>query len=623
VINNINKEAFVFINNSIEPTQPIKAHYLKIDLKGTDLNKKGIGTKVFVHTKGSVQTQEQNPVRGYFSSVDQQLFFGLGNVTKVDSVVVIWPDNKKQSITGIAADTLLTVNYTNALAIHNYTISSTAKLFVDVSGRDGLGYRHIENEFNDFAFQPLLPHKYSQLGPFITTGDVNNDGETDFFIGGGFSYSGKIFTQHKGASFSSINIADSVKINEDMDCVFFDADKDGDQDLLVSIADIQYEPNSQFYTPHLYLNDSKGNFTISPKAIPASVKVIGAAVCATDYDMDGDVDLFIGGRVANRYPETPQSYILENNNGSFTDVTEKICPELKKAGMVTAAVWTDINNDKKPDLIIAGEWMPIRFFINQQSKFIETTAQTGLTAMEGMWRSLVATDIDNDGDQDLVAGNLGLNCEYAVSTDSPMQVFAGDIDGNGTIDPVPFYYIKGKDGNRYSYPSISRGMFASQVPSIKKRFLLNSEYAAAGFDEVFKGKTKKDFLELSCTETRSCYFENTGNGKFIKHVLPVEAQFAPINSIIADDLDNDGYTDLIVAGNEYQMDVMTGRFDASFGLFLRGTKGKGFLSEPSNKSGLLLRGDVKDMAIIKKTSGEKILLAAVNNDSLRVFRINK
>jgi hypothetical protein len=267
--------------------------------------------------------------------------------------------------------------------------------------------------------------------------------------------------------------------------------------------------------------------------------------------------------------------------------------------------------------------MPIRLFKNEHGILHEVTNETGLTNMHGMWRSLIAKDIDNDGDIDLVAGNLGLNCDYRVDAKEPMELFAADIDGNGRIDPVLFYYIKDNDGVRHSYPASSRGQLAMQVPGVKKRFLLNDDYARAGFEDIFPGKTKADVLSFYCDETRSCWLENIGNGKFVKHVLPVEAQFAPINAIICEDIDNDGYKDLLLAGNDYQTDVVTGRYDASYGCFLRGSNKGEFMSVPPDKSGFILKGDVKDMALIRLGKGERIILAAVNDDSLRTFRINK
>jgi len=335
------------------------------------------------------------------------------------------------------------------------------------------------------------------------------------------------------------------------------------------------------------------------------------------------MDLFIGGRVSKKYPVPPRSFMLQNNKGIFTDVTTKVCPALQNPGMITSSVWTDFDDDKEPDLIITGEWMPLRFFKNNHGVLHEVTDATGLTQMNGMWRSLVAADVDNDGDIDLVAGNLGLNCDYHVSPAEPMQLFAADVDGNGSIDPVFFYYIKDKDGKRRLYPGISRSQFSEQVPVIKKQFLLYKDYAHASFDDIFKGRAKENLLQLHCDETRSCWFENLKGGKFLKHPLPIQAQFAPVNAIICDDLDSDGFKDLLLAGNEYQADVMTGRYDASYGCFLRGSRRKIFQSISPVESGFILRGDVKDMALIRSSKGGKIILAAVNNDSLRVFQINK
>lgn len=622
VVNNIDKEAFVFINNTIQKNKPVDNHFLRVQLVGDSLNGRGFGSKVFIYNNGHEQMQEENPVRGYFSSVDQQLLFGLGKNNRIDSLVVYWPDGKMQQLQNIQADTLLTLFWKNAVLPKPAPQQNTRTLFSDISSSSGLLYHHYENVFNDFSVQRLLPHKYSQLGPFITSGDINNDGLMDFFIGGAFNFSGKIFTQQKDHSFTSKNLTDSIKMEEDMGCILFDADQDGDLDLLVTGGDIQYEDSSVFYKPRLYLNDGKGNFSLSPNAIPNSVKTIAGPVTAADFDGDGDLDLFIGGRVSKEYPLPARSFILQNNHGVFTDVTAKVCPALLKPGMITAAVWTDFDNDKQMDLVVTGEWMALRFFKNNHGVLKEVTDSTGLTNMHGMWRSLIATDIDNDGDIDFVAGNLGLNCDYRVSPTEPMQLFATDIDENGKIDPLLFYYIKGKDGKKHSYPAFSRNQLADQVPLIKKKFIHYEDYARAEFDDLIQGNAKSAMLSLYCDETRSCWFENMGNGKFVKHPLPVEAQFSPVNAIICDDLDNDGFKDLLLAGNDYQTDVITGRYDASYGCFLRGSSKKTFVSVPPVKSGFILRGDIKNLALIPMGNGEKIILAAANNDSLRAFRVN-
>jgi hypothetical protein len=621
VVNNINKPAFVFINTTNQKDKPPATHFLSLQLKGDSLNRQGFGSKIYLYNNGNVQMQEQNPVRGYFSSVDQQLIFGLEKFDHADSLIVIWPDGKKQSLKNVKADTSLVLSCKNAGL--NTRVSGTAPsfLFLDITGLSGLLYKHQDNPFNDYTLQRLLPQKYSQLGPFITTGDINNDGKTDFFIGRAFNFSGKIFTQEAGQIFTSKNITDSIKLEEDLDCILFDADKDGDSDLLVTSGDMQFEENSIYYKPRLYINNGKGNFTLRPEAIPDSVRTIAGCVCAGDYDGDGYADLFIGGRVSTKYPLSPKSFLLHNNHGIFTDVTAKICPALQRPGMVTSAVWMDFDNDRQTDLVIAGEWMPLQFFKNDHGHLIDATTTTGLTNINGMWRRLISTDMDNDGDIDLVAGNLGLNCEYRPNPLEPMQLFATDLDGNGSVDPFFFYYIKGGDGIKHSFPAISRSRFADQVPAIKKQFLLNENYSHATYQDIFKGKVPEKILQLHCDETRTCYFENTGNGKFIKHALPVEAQFSPVNAIICDDLDNDGFKDLLLAGNEYQTEVMTGRYDASYGCFLRGSSNRSFLSVRPAISGFILNGDVKDMSLIKLSNGEKILIAAVNNDFMKVFRI--
>ena len=622
VVNNINKSAFIFLNNTNQKNRPPASHYISIQLKGDSLNKQGFGAKIFAFNKGVVQVQEQYPVRGYCSSVDQKIIFGLGKNENIDSLVVIWPGNEKQVLKNVIADTTLILSLKNAGMTPTEITVKQGFLFSNISSSSNILYRHQENTYNDFAVQRLLPQKYSQLGPFLTTGDINNDGHTDFFIGGGSNYSGKIFMQEASGTFVSKNLIDSIKFQEDMDCILFDADKDGDLDLLVTCGDVQFGENSIYYKPKLYMNDGKGGFNLQPKAIPDSVRTIAGCVSAGDYDQDGDLDLFIGGRVSHKYPLSPRSFILQNNHGYFSDVTVSSCPALQIPGMITSSAWVDFDNDKQTDLIIAGEWMPIRFFKNDRGRLNEVTESTGLTQMDGMWRSLLAADIDNDGDTDIVAGNLGLNCLYRVSSVAPMQLFAADIDGNGSVDPVLFYYIKGMDGKKHLFPAISRSQFSEQVPSIKKRFLYYKDYSNATFDQIFNDKAKKSILQLHCYETRSCFFENTGNGKFIKHPLNMEAQFAPVNSIICEDVDNDGFKDLLLAGNEYQAEVMNGRYDASYGCFLRGSGNKSFTAVPPAASGFIINGDVKDMAIIRMQNGKKIILAAVNNDSLQVFSVN-
>ncbi|HEY5368449.1 MAG TPA: VCBS repeat-containing protein [Hanamia sp.] len=619
VVNNINGPAFILINNENQPGKPKVNHSLSFILHGDSLNKKGFGAKVFVYANGTKQVQEEYPVRGYLSSVDTKLLFGTGKNTMADSVVIIWPNDKKQILQNLKVDSTYTLFQKNATVDWRPSVPNiNQQVFHDVTDSVNALYKHIEVPFNDYEEQPLLPQKYSQLGPFISTGDINNDGTTDFYIGAGFNSLPKIFTQGKDGNFTGKDFTIGSRFEEDEGSVFFDADGDGDLDLLVTYGDMRFSDTSQYYQPRLYLNDGKGNFTLSPNAIPASVRTIAGCVAVADYDGDGQMDVFIGGRVSKQYPLSPRSFLLKNNKGVFTDVTNEVCPALSKAGMITAAQWVDLDNNKHPELIIAGEYMPIRFFKNDGSKFTETTAGTGIGNILGLWRSLIATDVDGDGDIDFIAGNIGLNNTYNASAKYPMKLYAEDIDNNGKIDPVMFYYIKDEDGERKLYPSINRDELSAQVPALKNKFSSNRDFAKATVDDIFTDS--KNLQILTCNETRSCWFENKGNGKFVMHVLPMEAQFAPVNAIVCTDMDGDGTKDILLAGNEYQNKVTAGRYDASYGCFLKGINNKDFKFISPAVSGFKIDGDVKDMKMIINAKKEKLILVALNNDSLKVFK---
>ncbi|MDH7461025.1 VCBS repeat-containing protein [Chitinophagaceae bacterium 26-R-25] len=621
ITNNINEEPFIFINNTIQKDSSITKHYLSVSLKGDSLNHRGFGAKVVVYTASGEQVQEEQPVRGYLSSVDVDLLFGLGKSTNVDSLLVIWPNDKYEVVKNIKADQKIVLQQSNASAVYNYKQPPANNLFKDVTIQDNIAFQHKDVPIYDFATQRLLPQKYSQLGPFISTGDVNNDGVTDFFIGNGFNAYGDVCLQQKNGTFTSTTLGTGVKMEEDEASVLFDVDGDGDLDLLVTNGDMRYEDTSAYYKPRLYINNGKGNFTLKADAIPDNVRTIAGCVTSGDFDGDGNIDVFIGGRVSKRYPVSPRSYLLKNNKGRFTDVTEKVCPALKNIGMVTAAAWVNFDNNKLPDLVITGEWMAVKFFKNTGSSFTDVTNKTGLTEMDGMWRSLAVADIDGDGDMDIVVGNYGLNNKYHVTAQYPMKVFAKDIDGNGSMDPILFYSIKDVDGQRKLFPAINRDQFAEQVPSIKKQFLYHENYSTATFDDIFKGNKKDNLQQLTCNEMASCWLENKGNGTFTKHVLPVEAQFSPVNAIICTDFDNDGITDILVAGNEYQTEVMTGMYDASYGLFLKGSKDKTFKPVSPVKSGFIVDGDVKSMALINNSKNEKTVLVGINNEKMKAFKV--
>ncbi|MDQ6844741.1 MAG: VCBS repeat-containing protein, partial [Bacteroidota bacterium] len=537
VMNNMNQEAFIWRNDLRKTIKDSAHNFLSIQLMGDGQNKSGVGTKATLYTNGKTQFLEQFPVRGYLSSMDNRLHFGVGNAREIDSLKIVWPDDRMQVIKKIKANQVVIIRQADADGWESYKKSDPPGLFTDVAKEFNLKFKHQEISFFDYGVQRMLPQKYSQLGPPLISGDVNGDGRIDFFIGGGSYQSGSIFIQNNKGTFTSHDLVAKNKTGEDAGAVFFDADGDKDLDLLITEGSTEFGNSSTMNVPRLYKNDGKGNFTLDPTAFPADVTTISQAVTVADYDGDGDMDIFIGGRVfANQYPLSPRSYILQNNNGKFTDVTKNVCPALEKPGMITGAVWTDFDKDKKIDLVICGEWMPVRFFKNKGNKLQEVTENTGLKNMNGLWRSIQAVDLDKDGDMDFIVGNMGLNNKFHPTPQQPYWLYAKDIDGNGSMDLIPAYYIKNSDGNYDLFPGIDRTELADQVLAIKKKYLLNKDFGNISMKELLNVIGEKEMLELKCETMASVWLENTGSGHFIAHQLPLAAQFAPVNTILATDV---------------------------------------------------------------------------------------
>jgi enediyne biosynthesis protein E4 len=636
VTNNVNGPAFVLHN------QTKGGHYLTLRLEGDSMNKEGIGAVVTAYNGGMKQLVEQNPVRGYLSTVDDRLHFGFGSAARLDSLRVVWPGGRTQVLVHPQVDTILTLKYRDAVVGGRDPAAGVAQdaaaaagvaqdaaaaagmsiLFTDVTMRMKTDYTHKETFFFDYKYQPMLLQKFSQEGPFICAGDMNGDGLEDFYIGGAFEQPGKVFLQRRDGTFAGKDLVSGPKHEEDMQSVLFDANGDGFPDLLVVGGSSEFDDHSSFYIPRLYLNDGKGNFHKDSLAFSPFIRTPAKCVALGDMDGDGDQDLFIGGRVSlGSYPNPPQSYLLRNDHGRFVDVTASVCPALQYVGMVNAAVWADVDGDGKPDLIVAADWMPIRIFKNNGRTLTEITDQTGLGDLPGFWRSLTVADVNGDGHPDLICGNLGLNNPFHIDSARPAELVFKDFDGNGIADPVLCYYIRGNDGKYQLQVGVSRDNWVVQMPSIKKRFDDNAKFAKASMGEIFTPEMMAGALVLHCKEVRSGWFENDGHGKFSFHPFPLVAQEAPVNAIVYTDVNGDGNADLILGGNEYEASVMTGRYDASYGLLLEGDGKGGWVGVPPVESGLILDGDVRDLKVVM-VAGQRVLLAAVNDSKMRAFKIN-
>ncbi|MDO6519553.1 VCBS repeat-containing protein [Zobellia uliginosa] len=610
VINNINEKASILKNN-IDRTE--NKHYLKLRLKGSDKNQDGIGAKISLFTKGASQYYEHFLTRGYASSIDHNIHFGLAKFPAIDSLKITWPDRKIQILRHIKSDTLLVLDYKNAKTSTDTATPQSPQLFADIAEEMGIAVEHKENNYIDFNKQPLLPHMHSRLGPKLAVGDINGDNLEDFYMGGSKGHSGLFFLQEQDGSFTQRPLGSEIA-NEDTGALFFDADSDGDLDLYVVSGGSEFPKNDSLYQDRLYTNDGLGNFELSPDALP-QITTSGGPVATGDYDADGDLDIFVGGRlVPGEYPMPAKSFILRNDNGTFTDVTPSMCAPLQEAGMVTAALWTDTDKDSRLDLVITGEFMPIRIFKNKGTTFSEETENAGLAESYGWWNSLAQGDFDNDGDIDYIAGNLGLNSKYKASVKEPLCIYTNDYDKNGTLDPVMCYYIKGKN-----YPAPPRDAIIGQIPAMKGRFTTFESYSNVTFEEAFLPEEIENAYVVKSQTFESAYIENLGKGRFKLSALPIEAQLAPVQTIQVTDIDADGNLDVLLAGNDYSYDASVGNHDASIGLSLMGD-GKGtFTPIKGNISGFFVDDDARDIEIITGASGRPILLVSSNSSTLKAF----
>lgn len=627
VVNNINDSAFVYQNNSIQ-LKPEESNYLRIQFKGDHYNGHGIGAIAEIsYAGGQRQFSENSPYRGYLSSIEPVVHFGLGKQKMIDELVVTWPGGKRQTLRNLSANQVITVFEKDAgeeMLPSNQP--EKPSLLEEITATLNVNYKHEEPDHIDFNVQKLLPHKLSQYGPALAVGDVNGDQLEDVFIGGAMLHKGRFLMQQVDGKFKTEDLLpghDGPEKNaEDMGVLLFDADNDGDLDLYIVSGSYEMSANSEALQDRFYVNDGKGNFTQNNTALPRFLKS-GSCVKAVDFDRDGDLDLFVGGRVEpGAYPKPVSSYILRNDSANgqpkFTEVTGKVAPELTNIGLICDVLWTDFDNDGWVDLLAAGEWMPLTFFRNDKGKLVKYNA--GLENQKGLWGSLTAGDFDNDGDIDYLAGNLGLNSLSRASDKQPIGMYAKDFNKDGFFDAVPTVYYRANDNSYKEFPYNTRDELGKQIIQVRQRFQEYGKFAEAGIKDIFKPEELKDALTLKANWLRSSYVENLGGGKFRLTELPLEAQFAPLFGMVTDDVDGDGNLDVILCGNDFGSDVAVGRYDAFNGLVLKGDGKGGFKTLTCAEAGYSVSGNAKAMVKLPSSKDKMMLITSQNRDSLRIHQ---
>ncbi len=622
VINNTNMEASLLENNLSQQNKEA-GHYLQIKLKGDSLNLAGIGATVSVYSKNQQQFYDYTPYRGYLSTLEQVAHFGLGSISIVDSVVVSWNHYKKQTLKNVSANQCLVVDIKNANVVAENVAPKklTDHLFTEVTQQSGINFMANETDFIDFTIQRLIPHKLSQYGPSLAASDLNGDGLDDIVIGGNSPNAAAIFLQRTSGNFAKQNFITTTKskLADDAGICLFDADSDNDNDIFIASGGAENSPGSFAYADHFYRNDGKGNFVADSTAIPKNL-TSKSCVKAADYDNDGDLDLFIGGRVLpGSYPLSVSSFIYNNDGkGNFTDVSEAVAPQLKNIGMVCDATWSDVDNDNDTDLILIGEWMPITIFNNTNGKFL--LQPNPVSNLNGWFNSITTADLDNDGDMDYVVGNYGNNSFYQASRNHPIRIYAKDFDENESFDAIMSIWLPSKNNLlKNEYPAASRDELIKEMTFMKGRFAKYDDYANIEMKALF---TKKELVgsvskELSLMNTG--WLENKGNFEMEWHNLPPQAQWSSIFGTTINDFNADGFLDISMVGNDYGMAPYLGRSDALNGLILNGDGKGNFVPLSILESGFYVPNDGK--ALIECVVNNRLqLIASQNQGQLKVFQ---
>jgi hypothetical protein len=613
VVSNVNQEAFVYRNNA---RALLDNRYLQIRLEGEGANRFGIGAKVTLRSGERIFFQELIPSRGFQSSVDYTLTFGVGQLDTIRSVTVEWPDGRVSVERDVPANQSLAVRQSAALSGVPSEPATPPPIFTDITTRTGLDFVHRENDFVDFHRERLMPKLLSTEGPFMAVGDVNGDGLDDAFIGGAKEQAGRLLVQRSDGTFAGSSEApfERDRISEDLGAAFFDADGDGDLDLYVVSGGSEFSDQAPALRDRLYLNDGRGRFRKAEGSLP-SMNVSGSRVAAHDFDADGDIDLFVGGRVVPwRYGIDPASVLLANDGrGRFTDITEQAAPDLATLGMVTDAIWEDVDGDYRADLVVVGEWMPITVFRNTGDGRLERADAPGLEKSHGWWNRIVAGDFTGDGRTDFVVGNLGLNTRLRATEREPLTMYVKDFDRNGTVDQILSQYNDG-----VSYPLALRDDLIGALPFLRARYPNFEDYALETVTDIFSPAELADAVVKQAYTLATALARNNGDGSFTLLPLPLEAQIAPVYGILPADIDEDGHLDLLLAGNFDGVKPEIGRMSASHGLVLQGDGTGGFQPVHGSESGFLVPGQARDIQRIR-TARDDLYFVTRNNDRPLVF----
>ncbi|MBB5397590.1 VCBS repeat-containing protein [Mucilaginibacter sp. AK015] len=612
IVNNVNSPLFIYKNNA----EKLHNNYIQLKLQGEGLNRFGVGATIKVFAKNASVMYYQQPTRGFESSTSPNLItIGIGKITKADSVQVIWPGGKCQVVKNIPANKAYTFKIGDATLQYNFEKPAVKTLFTETATTlfDTVP-KHTEDSFIDFDNERLMLQMLSTENPYMAKGDINKDGLTDFYFGSSKDSPAAIYVQQKNGRFKQYIPPDLEKqvYLENAGAAFGDFDGDGDEDLIIGVGGNAEEAGTNIYFPRFYENDGKGNLHRNPqKAIPVSVNASVIAAC--DYDKDGHPDLFIGGRsVPGTYAVSPNSYVMHNDGkGNFTDVTKQVLGDVKP-GMVTAAQWADIDGNGYPDLVIAGNWMGIKIYRNNNGKF---TPDNQLDGYKGWWSSLAIADINNDGKLDIIAGNLGLNSKFRATQAEPMKIYIKDFDGNGTKECITSIYRQHKPYVFHMKPDLT-----GQIPMLKKKYLKYADYAGKPFDEVFTDEMLSGAEMHEINYLASAVFINNGNNRFIDNPLPYHAQLSNVGTILCDDIDHSGTPSIMLGGNFYGFKPEVGRLDASYGQIYKYTK-KGFVYIPPAISGVKLNGQVRSSLMIKNSRGDKYYLFGMNDDKLKAYKL--